>query len=447
MNRKKAVVGVLVCLLTAPLALAQYNTAWPAPGTNANVGIGTANAAAKLHVAGGSMFVTGDSGALAASAGAGIALKYYNDIAMIFGYDYGNSVFKNLALETFGGNVNIGLPANLNGSLSSPPTNARFIVAQGDYATGLAIANNSGVGRFALNGNGDGSWTAYDNATGNWAPGITQRAGSVGIGTVAPLWPLHVNGRMMSALVPSNDTTEGVPGLMLSTRGPIGGTYMWQLISSSNYNPSGASPNGIDLWEYPDSQTPSCCIPRITIKRTSGALPQVFIIDGAGHVGIGMSPGSGYSLDVNGSIHATQVIGATYQDVAEWVPTTAKMSPGTVVVVQRGATNTVMPSVSAYATSVAGVVSEKPGVILGESSESKAMIATTGRVKVHVDASSGAIEAGDLLVTSGKPGMAMKSQPVDLGSVKIHRPGTLIGKALESLPSGEGDILVLLSLQ
>ena len=75
------------------------------------------------------------------------------------------------------------------------------------------------------------------------------------------------------------------------------------------------------------------------------------------------------------------------------------------------------------------------------------MIATTGRVKVHVDASSGAIEAGDLLVTSGKPGLAMKSQPVDLGGVKIHRPGTLIGKALESLPSGEGDILVLLSLQ
>ncbi|HEV7573385.1 MAG TPA: hypothetical protein VGQ21_17945, partial [Thermoanaerobaculia bacterium] len=159
------------------------------------------------------------------------------------------------------------------------------------------------------------------------------------------------------------------------------------------------------------------------------------------------APTSGYALDVNGSIHASQVIGATYQDVAEWVPATAKMSPGTVVVVRRGAKNTVMPSASEYATTVAGVVSEKPGLILGESSDSKAMIATTGRVKVHVDASGGAIEAGDLLVTSGKPGMAMKSQPVDLGGVKIHRPGTLIGKALESLPNGEGDILVLLSLQ
>jgi hypothetical protein len=41
----------------------------------------------------------------------------------------------------------------------------------------------------------------------------------------------------------------------------------------------------------------------------------------------------------------------------------------------------------------------------------------------------------------------MKSQPIDIGGVQIHRPGTVIGKALEPLPSGEGEILVLLSLQ
>jgi hypothetical protein len=41
----------------------------------------------------------------------------------------------------------------------------------------------------------------------------------------------------------------------------------------------------------------------------------------------------------------------------------------------------------------------------------------------------------------------MKSEPLDLGGVKIHRPGTLIGKALEPLAKGQGEILVLLSLQ
>jgi hypothetical protein len=41
----------------------------------------------------------------------------------------------------------------------------------------------------------------------------------------------------------------------------------------------------------------------------------------------------------------------------------------------------------------------------------------------------------------------MKSVPVDLGGISIHRPGTIIGKALEPLASGVGEILVLLSLQ
>jgi hypothetical protein len=68
-------------------------------------------------------------------------------------------------------------------------------------------------------------------------------------------------------------------------------------------------------------------------------------------------------------------------------------------------------------------------------------------VKVKVDATRGAIKVGDLLVTSGVEGMAMKSVPVDLGGTQIHRPGTIIGKALEPLEKGAGEILVLLSLQ
>ena len=91
--------------------------------------------------------------------------------------------------------------------------------------------------------------------------------------------------------------------------------------------------------------------------------------------------------------------------------------------------------------------SPDPGLILGQEAASKAKIATTGRVKVRVDASRHAVAIGDLLVTSDKPGMAMFSEPLTLGGVKIHRPGTLIGKALEPLPNGEGEILVLLSLQ
>jgi hypothetical protein len=64
-----------------------------------------------------------------------------------------------------------------------------------------------------------------------------------------------------------------------------------------------------------------------------------------------------------------------------------------------------------------------------------------------VDASSGPIQVGDLLVTSDIAGVAKKSEPLLLGGVPIHRPGTLIGKALDPLAKGRGEILVLLSLQ
>jgi len=41
----------------------------------------------------------------------------------------------------------------------------------------------------------------------------------------------------------------------------------------------------------------------------------------------------------------------------------------------------------------------------------------------------------------------MRSVPVDVGGAAIHRPGTILGKALESLDSGLGEILVLVTLQ
>jgi hypothetical protein len=152
------------------------------------------------------------------------------------------------------------------------------------------------------------------------------------------------------------------------------------------------------------------------------------------------------NLSVSGAITGG-TIGAIYQDVAEWVPSTQKLSAGTVVVLDTERANHVLASTTSYDTKVAGVVSERPGISLGEGGEGKALVATTGRVKVKVDAARAPIHAGDLLVTSDVEGVAMKSVPVDLGGAKIHRPGTIIGKALEPLEKGTGEILVLLSLQ
>jgi hypothetical protein len=43
--------------------------------------------------------------------------------------------------------------------------------------------------------------------------------------------------------------------------------------------------------------------------------------------------------------------------------------------------------------------------------------------------------------------MAMKSIPAKLGGVAFHRPGTIIGKALEPLQEGQEEIMVLLGLR
>jgi hypothetical protein len=172
----------------------------------------------------------------------------------------------------------------------------------------------------------------------------------------------------------------------------------------------------------------------------------MFVNGANGNVGIGtVTPST--RLHVVGDVTVTGNIAAKYQDIAEWVEASDNVAAGTVMVLDSSTTNRVMASERSYDTRVAGVVSSKPGLMLGESGDNKILVATTGRVKVRVDAAAGPIEVGDLLVTSDVPGHAMKSQPIDVGGVKIHRPGTLIGKALEPLRQGTGEILVLLSLQ
>jgi hypothetical protein len=182
-------------------------------------------------------------------------------------------------------------------------------------------------------------------------------------------------------------------------------------------------------------------------------------MDGNMGVGLNATPAS-EKLEVSGNIKVSGTgnitaagtiegtnVKARYQDVAEWVDSSQELAAGTVVVLDANVSNQVIASTHAYDSGVAGVISLQPGIALGEHGEGRVLVATTGRVKVKVDASKGPIKIGDLLVTSDKEGVAMKSIPIEVGGARIHRPGTLIGKALEPLARGTGEILVLLSLQ
>lgn len=183
-------------------------------------------------------------------------------------------------------------------------------------------------------------------------------------------------------------------------------------------------------------------------KRVMGSgayVPQLTLAD-SGNVGVGTTnPAS--KFHVAGDMRVDGNIGAKYQDVAEWVPAVTKLAPGVLVVIDTVHTNRVQASDHAYDLRVAGVVSDRPGVLLGEGAEDRVKVAHSGRVKVLVDARFGAVKAGDLLVSSPTPGYAMRSEPVKVGDIAIHRPGTVIGKALEPLAEGQGEILMLLTLQ
>lgn len=121
------------------------------------------------------------------------------------------------------------------------------------------------------------------------------------------------------------------------------------------------------------------------------------------------------------------------------------IEPGTVMVIDSNVKLT--PCNNSYDKKVAGVVSGagkyKSGIILDKQLKNckRIPIALLGKVYCKVDASYSAIEQGDLLTSSDTLGHAMKA--VD----RSKSFGTIIGKALKSLRSGQGLIPILVSLQ
>lgn len=256
-----------------------------------------------------------------------------------------------------------------------------------------------------------------------------NRDGNVGIGTILPRARVHIE----------TDRSAGFGILFrdLADFEPYGSGVAMDMLGNSMIRVS-----NLEIGWAGNAQISSQGTP----LRLNWRADQNVEIGTAGHLSKVVMHGKG-GLEVKGPITADSVVNALWQDIAEWVRTDEALPPGTVVIVDPAKDDQVVASVQAYDSRVAGVVSPQPGLVLGVAGHDKVMVATTGRVRVQVDATRHAIARGDLLVSSDRPGMAMKSIPVDAGGVSFHRPGTLIGKALEPLDGGEGEILVLLSLQ
>ncbi|HZS10467.1 MAG TPA: hypothetical protein VFD58_36905 [Blastocatellia bacterium] len=267
---------------------------------------------------------------------------------------------------------------------------------------------------------------------------ISEVAGDIGVGTATPGGVLDVQ-RASTGDILQRLWNTGTGGAKLRYVAATGATSQLQLTDGVEWLMAIAGNNSIGMQfrvrntTDTNSEAALAAAARMTILRN-------------GNVGIGTTSPQA-KLDVAGDLNVTGNIAAKYQDVAEWVPARQPLAAGTVVSLDVTRPNAVAPSARAYDSRIAGVVSSQPGVILGEGGAGKVLVATTGRVKVRVDASRHPIRIGDLLVTSNRSGVAMRSRPVRVGSTLIHRPGTIIGKALEPLARGQGEILVLLSLQ
>jgi hypothetical protein len=129
-------------------------------------------------------------------------------------------------------------------------------------------------------------------------------------------------------------------------------------------------------------------------------------------------------------------------DMAEMLLAEDGLEAGDVLAI--GADGKLMLTTAPYQTSVAGIYSTNPGFTGGHPLEGetpgKIPLAVVGVVPVKVSAENGAIQPGDLLVSSSTPGYAMRAGD--------NPPqGTVIGKALEALEEGLGVIQVLATLQ
>ncbi len=129
----------------------------------------------------------------------------------------------------------------------------------------------------------------------------------------------------------------------------------------------------------------------------------------------------------------------TGADLAEIYQSTEKLVPGDVVSIDTTKDNAIVKTKVAEDTLVAGVISTEPGLLMNQN-EKGYKLALVGKVPTKVCNEGGAIKRGDMLVSASVPGYAKKAG----ANPKV---GTVIGKALESLDSQKGTILVLVNLQ
>ena len=130
--------------------------------------------------------------------------------------------------------------------------------------------------------------------------------------------------------------------------------------------------------------------------------------------------------------HFTQSTTAIHADLAEYYAADADYPPGTVL--SFGGNNEVTVSIGINDVRVAGIVSTQPAHVMnaGLTGQNTVAVALIGRVPTLVV---GTVAPGDMMVTAGGGRAKACATPA---------LGTVIGKALQAHPGGQGMIEVVI---
>lgn len=343
------------------------------------------------------------------------------------------------------GNVGVGTAAT---------SQYRLRVENGaNNSNGLYVSSsNAAYPAFFIRNSGTNGWGLYDDTSTRH-----HLTGKLGLG-MAPDLPLDVSNTLgPGARITAFGSSIPIPGegvrAALFVHGNTGTGVLGR--SSGGIYASSTDARAVSGWSTNDWGVSGDC----TSAGTFGVL-------GTPNEGVfGFSPNvskpaarfncntGGVAVEANGlvKVKTLQILGgadlAEPFDVAQ--ASDASPEPGTVVVIDESSPGNLRVSDSAYDTRVAGVISGakglEPGMVMrseeSEHADGDHPVALTGRVWCKADASFGAIKPGDLLTTSAAPGHAMKATEAE------RRSGAILGKAMTSLETGRGLVLVLVSLQ
>jgi hypothetical protein len=290
-------------------------------------------------------------------------------------------------------------------------------------------------------------------------PGINDLIvrGSVGIGTPTPRTALDVNGEITwggSALNTDQGGSIELGDALSSGKRPFI-DFHYGVGASEDYNVRLINDGNKQLslrgnLRLSDGGQYIFCDDRLHIQASERLYLNPHPGGGPVYVG-GGSGGFQQDLVVTGTT-TTKVLtitgGSDLSENFDIAAAEGAPEPGMVVCIDAANPGKLVRSSKAHDRTVAGIISGANGIstgmMMGQAgsvADGKHPVALTGRVYAWADASTGAIQPGDLLTTSDTPGHAMRV------SDHAAAQGAVLGKAMTALPEGKGLVLVLVSLQ